>query len=113
MEDSCQFQLCGQEYSDEFGVGQSPAPGSCSGDCHSLAVSLVTNKFTKDFLWAKCSAMCLDKYNFSQFRYNLPLTSVPFSDQEYQGYLYFQRLQVPVELHELVLLAVHAALPSP
>ena len=68
MEDSCQFQLCCQEYSSEFGVGLSPAQGSCSGDCHGLAVSLVTNKFTKDFLWAKCSAMCLDKYSFSLFR---------------------------------------------
>ena len=62
--------MCGQEYSSEFGVGQSPAQGSCSGDCHSLAVSLVTNKFTKDFLWSKCSAMCLDKYSFSLFRYS-------------------------------------------
>jgi len=67
VEDSCQFQLCGQEFTEEFGVGVSPSHGSCSGDCHDLAASLINNKFTKDFLWSKCSTMCSDKYNFSTF----------------------------------------------
>ena len=69
VEDSCQFQLCGQEFTEEFGVGVSPSHGSCSGDCHDLAASLINNKFTKDFLWSKCSTMCSDKYNFSTFRF--------------------------------------------
>ena len=69
VEDSCQFQLCGQEFTEEFGVGVSPSHGSCYGDCHDLAASLINNKFTKDFLWSKCSTMCSDKYNFSTFRF--------------------------------------------
>ena len=68
VEDSCQFVLCGQDFSNEFGVGVSPTHRSCSGDCHDLATSLIDNKFTKDFLWSKCASMCSDKYNFSSFR---------------------------------------------
>ena len=68
VEDSCQFVLCGQDFSQEFGVGVSPTHRSCSGDCHDLATSLITNRFTKDFLWSKCASMCSDKYNFSSFR---------------------------------------------
>lgn len=68
VEDSCQFLICGQEFNHEFGVGASPAAESCSGDCHDLASSLITNRFTKDFLWSKCASMCSDKYNFSTFR---------------------------------------------
>jgi len=68
VEDSCQFQLCGtQTFGAEFGPGLGPSEGSCSGDCHQLAVSLVTNRFTRDFLWSKCADMCSDKYNFSTY----------------------------------------------
>ena len=70
VEDSCQFQLCGTHtFGAEFGPGLGPSEGSCSGDCHQLAVSLVTNRFTRDFLWSKCADMCSDKYNFSTYRW--------------------------------------------
>ena len=62
VEDSCQFNLCGPEYSGEFMAGQAPRVGSCSGDCHLLAINLNSNKFHKEFLWSNCASMCADKY---------------------------------------------------
>ena len=62
VEDSCQFNLCGPEYSAEFMAGQAPRVGSCSGDCHLLAINLNSNKFHKEFLWSNCASMCDDKY---------------------------------------------------
>ena len=68
VEDSCQFVVCGQDFSQEFGVGVRPSPGSCSGDCDQLAASLVTNRFSREFLWSSCARMCQDKYSIALFR---------------------------------------------
>ena len=68
VEDSCQFSVCGPEYSQEFGVGRTPEPGSCSGECDQLAVSLITNRFSREFLWSSCTNMCNDKYSQALFR---------------------------------------------
>ena len=68
VEDSCQFAVCGQEFSQEFGVGVRPSQASCSGDCDQLAVSLVTNRFSREFLWSSCTNMCNDKYSQALFR---------------------------------------------
>ena len=68
VEDSCQFNLCGPEYSAEFMVGQAPRVGSCSGDCHLLAINLNSNKFHKEFLWSNCASMCEDKYSVSKHK---------------------------------------------
>jgi len=54
-------------YRQEFGVGQRPLPGSCSGDCHLLAINTNTNRFTREFLWSHCATMCSTKYNTTQF----------------------------------------------
>lgn len=37
IEDSCMYKLCGPDHTAEFGGGRQPQPGSCSGDCDSLA----------------------------------------------------------------------------
>ena len=68
VEDSCQFVVCGQDFSQEFGVGLRPSQGSCSGDCDQLAASLVTNRFSREFLWSSCARMCQDKYTLQLFR---------------------------------------------
>ena len=68
VEDSCQFVVCGQDFSQEFGVGVRPSQGSCSGECDQLAVSLVTNRFSREFLWSSCARMCADKYTIQLFR---------------------------------------------
>ena len=68
MEDSCQFSVCGPEYSSEFGVGRSPSVGSCSGECDHLAETLITNRFSREFLWSSCAKMCADKYSLALFR---------------------------------------------
>ena len=68
VEDSCQFLVCGQDFSQEFGVGVRPSQGSCSGDCDQLAASLVTNRFSREFLWSSCARMCQDKYTLHLFR---------------------------------------------
>ena len=68
VEDSCQFVVCGQDFSQEFGVGIRPSQGSCSGECDQLAVSLVTNRFSREFLWSSCARMCADKYTIQLFR---------------------------------------------
>merc|ERR1712157_280380 len=47
---------------------QQPKVGSCSGDCHLLAVNLVNNKFHKEYLWSNCARMCSNKYTFDTFR---------------------------------------------
>ena len=67
IEDTCQFSLCGPLYRQEFGVGQRPLAGSCSGDCHLLAINTNTNRFTREFLWSHCATMCSAKYNTTQF----------------------------------------------
>jgi len=74
IEDSCQFDLCGPEYSEEFtGLGHSrPLVGSCSGDCHLLASSLITDKFHKEFLWGNCAGMCRDKFEFNKHKLYKP-----------------------------------------
>ena len=68
VEDSCQFSVCGPEYSSEFGVGRSPSVGSCSGECDHLAETLITNRFSREFLWSSCAKMCADKYSLALFR---------------------------------------------
>ena len=68
VEDTCQFSLCGPLYREEFGVGKRPRLGSCSGDCHLLAINTNTNRFTKEFLWQQCARMCAVKYNTTQYR---------------------------------------------
>merc|ERR1719233_2170826 len=68
VEDSCQFSLCGPEYTSEFMTGQVPRVGSCSGDCNLLAINLNTDKFTKQFLWSHCATMCQQKYSFTKYR---------------------------------------------
>ena len=68
IEDTCQFSLCGPLYRQEFGVGRRPLAGSCSGDCHLLAINTNTNRFTKEFLWSHCATMCSTKYNTTEFR---------------------------------------------
>ena len=60
--------MCDKLIREEFGLGKMPVAGSCSGDCHQLAASLVTNRFSREFLWSKCAAMCTEKYNFSAAR---------------------------------------------
>jgi len=72
VEDSCQFMLCGSDYSAEFMGGQAPRVGSCSGDCHLLAINLNSNKFHKDFLWANCAGMCAEKYPSSEHTHYKP-----------------------------------------
>lgn len=67
IEDTCQFSLCGPLYRQEFGVGRRPLAGSCSGDCHLLAINTNTNRFTKEFLWSHCATMCSTKYNTTEF----------------------------------------------
>ena len=47
IQDSCQFSLCGPQYTEEFLEGSRPKVGSCSGNCNLLAVNLVSNKFTR------------------------------------------------------------------
>ena len=69
VEDTCQFSLCGPLYRQEFGVGKRPLLGSCSGDCHLLAINTNTNRFTKEFLWQQCARMCAIKYNTTQYRW--------------------------------------------
>ena len=68
VEDSCQFNLCGPDYSGEFMAGQAPRVGSCSGDCHLLATNLNSNKFHREFLWSNCARMCGEKFSFSQHK---------------------------------------------
>ena len=68
VEDSCQFSLCGPEYSSEFMAGKTPMVGSCSGYCNLLAMNLNEDKFTKQFLWSNCANMCQQKYSFSQYK---------------------------------------------
>ena len=68
IEDTCQFSLCGPLYRQEFGVGRRPLAGSCSGDCHLLAINTNTNRFTKEFLWSHCAIMCSTKYNTTEYR---------------------------------------------
>ena len=68
VEDSCQFVVCGQDFSQEFGLGLRPSQGSCSGECDQLATSLVTNRFSREFLWSSCTNMCNDKYSQALFR---------------------------------------------
>ena len=68
IEDTCQFSLCGPLYRQEFGVGRRPLAGSCSGDCHLLAINTNTNRFTKEFLWSHCATMCSTKYNTTEYR---------------------------------------------
>ena len=68
VEDSCQFVVCGQDFSQEFGLGVRPSQGSCSGECDQLATSLVTNRFSREFLWSSCARMCQDKYSIALFR---------------------------------------------
>jgi len=72
VEDSCQFNLCGPDYSTEFMAGQAPRVGSCSGDCHLLATNLISNKFHREFLWSNCARMCSQKYSFSQHKLYKP-----------------------------------------
>ena len=64
IEDSCQFELCGPAYSQEW--GGAPEAGSCSGDCSLLAITLNSNKFHKEFLWSSCARMCGEKFPASQ-----------------------------------------------
>ena len=47
IQDSCQFSLCGPQFTEEFLEGSRPKVGSCSGNCNLLAVNLVSNKFTR------------------------------------------------------------------
>ena len=47
IQDSCQFSLCGPQFTQEFLEGSRPKVGSCSGNCNLLAVNLVSNKFTR------------------------------------------------------------------
>ena len=68
VEDSCQFSLCGPEYSAEFMAGRAPRVGSCSGDCHLLAINLNSNKFHKEFLWSNCASMCGEKHSVSKHK---------------------------------------------
>ena len=68
VEDSCQFSLCGPDYSSEFLAGKAPMVGSCSGDCNLLAINLNTDKFTRQFLWGSCADMCQQKYPFSMYK---------------------------------------------
>jgi len=73
VEDSCQFQLCGVEYSGEFtGPQARPKVGSCSGDCHLLATNMNTNKFHREFLWSQCARMCNQKFPPSHYRQYKP-----------------------------------------
>lgn len=69
IQDSCQFNLCGPEYSQEFLLGAVPRVGSCSGDCNLLAINLVNSKFVKDWLWSNCASMCHSKYDFQSYRH--------------------------------------------
>jgi len=69
VQDSCQFNLCGPEYSQEFLLGSVPKVGSCSGDCNLLAINLVSNRFIKDWLWSNCASMCNSKYDFQSYRH--------------------------------------------
>jgi len=73
VEDSCQFQLCGPEYSHEFtGAEARPRVGSCSGDCHLLATNMNTNKFHREFLWSQCARMCNAKFPPAHYRQYKP-----------------------------------------
>jgi len=69
IQDSCQFSLCGPEYSQEFLQGSVPKVGSCSGDCNLLAINLVSNKFIRDWLWSNCASMCHSKFDFQSYRH--------------------------------------------
>merc|ERR1712130_919384 len=69
IQDSCQFNLCGPEYSQEFLQGSVPKVGSCSGDCNLLAINLVSNKFIRDWLWSNCASMCHSKFDFQKYRH--------------------------------------------
>jgi len=69
IQDSCQFSLCGPEFTREFLQGAVPKVGSCSGDCNLLAINLVSNKFIRDWLWSNCASMCQDKYDFQSYRH--------------------------------------------
>jgi len=68
IQDSCQFSLCGPHYTQEFLQGSLPKVGSCSGNCNLLAINLVSNKFTRDWLWSNCASMCNSKYDFETHR---------------------------------------------
>ena len=107
IEDTCQFSLCGPLYRQEFGVGRRPLAGSCSGDCHLLAINTNTNRFTREFLWSHCATMCSAKYNTTQFR------SEVFRIKNIQLNYTFQLVQAKVFLHELLLLHVLPLGPPP
>ena len=94
VEDSCQFVVCGQDFSQEFGPGLRPSEGSCSGECDQLASSLVTNRFSREFLWASCSRMCADKYTFQLFRSGQSLVSHVKPPIDFIFYSYFQTMFV-------------------
>ena len=76
VQDGCQYSVCGPDYSDQFGSqwgpgpGVTPRPGSCSGECDSLARRLIgSDRFKKEFLWGRCADMCLEKYPVDEYRY--------------------------------------------
>jgi len=104
VEDSCQFSLCGPEYSAEFMLDQAPKVGSCSGDCNLLAINLNTDKFSKQFLWSQCANMCQQKYSFNEYREYKPRFLC--MERCYTSY------QVMVPHHNLARYCIKASCPN-
>lgn len=65
---ACQYQLCSDEYINEFGLANTPVNGSCSGNCDDLAQDLINSKFKQEVLWKSCADMCTEKYPHHEYR---------------------------------------------